>query len=53
MKGPVQTTFEAVKIGQLFIWAGIVFAKDSKTTGYNMQVGRSQDFKANNTVETV
>jgi hypothetical protein len=48
----MMTTFEAVKIGQLFIWAGTVFAKDSKTTGYNMQVGKSQPFKPDNTVET-
>ena len=46
------TTFEAVKIGQLFIWAGTVFAKDSKTTAYNMHAGRSQAFKPNNQVET-
>jgi len=45
-------TFEQVKIGQLFIWAGVVFAKDSKVSGYNMVSGRSQKFKPNNLVET-
>jgi len=46
-------TFENVRIGQLFIFAGVVFAKDSKSTAYNMQAGRSQKFKTDQQVETV